>query len=116
MEIEAFFFNNDKLFKGVIEVGRWDKAEDVWKSCEDAMDGGRLIFIRVLKLNDWRVSQNIDYESYSYSKWDDKKDVITEYKTLVEIYGKKSIRTLINDLIEENLIKFDEYLKQLKIK
>lgn len=116
MEIEAFFFNNDKLFKGIIEVGRWDKAEDVWKTCEDAMDGGRLVFIRIFELNDWMVSQNIDYEAYSYSKWDGRSEIISEFKAMVEIYGKKSISTLLEDLIEENLEKFDKYLKRLKIK
>ena len=116
MEVEAFFFNNGKLFKGVIEVGRWDKAEDAWKLCEDAMDGGKLIFIRILNLNDWRISQNIDYEAYSYSKWDGKTEVLDEFKLMLETYGKKSISTLIDGLIEENLDKFDDYLKKLKIK
>lgn len=116
MEIEAFFFNNDKLFKGIIEVGRWDKAEDVWKACEDAMDGGKLIFIRIFKMNDWRISQNIDYEIYSYSKWEGRSEVLPEFKAMVEIYGKKSVPTFVEDLIEENLNKFDEYLKKLKIK
>lgn len=116
MEIEAFFFNNDKLFKGIIEVGRWDKAEDVWKTCEDAMDGGKLIFIRIFKMTDSRISKNIDYEAYSYTKWEGRIEFLQEFKSMVEIYGKKNIRTLIEDLIEENLNKFDKYLKKLKIK
>ena len=111
MEVEAFFFNNGKLFKGIIEVGRWDKAEDAWKLCEDAMDGGKLIFIRILNLNDWRISQNMDYEAYSYSKWDGRSEVLSEFKAMIEIYGKKSIPTFVYDLTDENIDKFNILLK-----
>lgn len=116
MEVEAFFFNNNKLFKGIIDVGRWDSAEDVWKSCEEAMDGGQLFFFKIHKISEWRISKNIEYESYCYSKWSGSREVLDEFKKMKDTHGIAIAKSLLEDMIEENGRKFEEYLKQLKIK